>query len=138
MSEALFTSGGLAATERARADLPRMQRFFDDNPAYFRMVSGEPAAPNEADEELTRMPPPEWPIGKKWMIGFESGDELVGVADVISDLIAKDVWHVGLFIIAERLWGGRGGPLWRESESRRAAYRHLFAQDVDREDPELI
>jgi hypothetical protein len=53
------------------------------------------------------MPPADWPLGKKWLLSFEAGDgSMVGMADVISDLLVKDVWHIGLFIVSTRLHGG--------------------------------
>lgn len=117
MSATLFTSGGFRAYELAEADVPRMQRLFDESPAYFHRVSGAPAPATEGREEFDSLPPAEWPQGRKWMIGFDDGGgELAAIATLIADLFAPGIWHVGLFLVAESRWGA-GGPLYRDLES---------------------
>ena len=44
----------LQTLELRSAQAPLLQRFFDDNPAYFLATSGEAAGPNEAIEEMGR------------------------------------------------------------------------------------
>jgi GNAT superfamily N-acetyltransferase len=112
----LFTSGGVRARELTEADIPRMQRLFEASEHYFRIVSGAPAPATEGRDEFDSLPPPEWPMGRKWIIGFEEGDELVAEATLITDLFAASVWHVGLFIVAES-HRGRGGPIYRDLEA---------------------
>lgn len=41
-----------------------LQNFFDANPAYFLAVTGEPAGPTEAREEIDSRPPPDWPYSR--------------------------------------------------------------------------
>ena len=78
-----------------------LQAFFEANPAYFRSVNGEPPAPDEAHHEIHDQPPAGWPFTKKWLIGYADGNgTLVAMANVISDLLAAGVWHIGLFIVA--------------------------------------
>jgi len=48
----LFTSGTYCAVELNTADIARLERFFDDNPAYFLAVSGERASPDDARDEI--------------------------------------------------------------------------------------
>jgi hypothetical protein len=116
VSAALFRSGVFTASELAEADVPRLQRFFDQNPGYFRAISGAPAPANEAREEFDSLPPAEWPQGRKWLIGFDAEGALAGVATLIADLFVRGVWHVGLFIVAEARFGA-GGPLYRDLET---------------------
>ncbi|HUR87608.1 MAG TPA: GNAT family N-acetyltransferase [Ramlibacter sp.] len=97
-------------------DVHRLQRFFDASPGYFHIVSGASAPSTEAREEFDSLPPPDWPQGRKWMLGFDSGDELAGMATLIADLFATGVWHVGLFMVAESRFG-QGGPLYRDMEA---------------------
>jgi len=80
---------------------PRLQRFFEANPSYCLAVHGEPAGPNEAHEAIHGELPAGWSFTKKWLVGYvDANDSLVALADVITDLLAPGVWHIGLFIIA--------------------------------------
>ncbi|HUP29599.1 MAG TPA: GNAT family N-acetyltransferase [Usitatibacter sp.] len=112
----LFTSGEYRAYELAEDDVPRMQRFFDASPSYFRIVSGATAPPTEGRDEFDSLPPADWPQGRKWMIGFDADSELVALATLIADLFAPGVWHVGLFMVAESRWGD-GGRIYRDLEA---------------------
>jgi RimJ/RimL family protein N-acetyltransferase len=102
----LFEGPGFRALETRAADIPALQRFFEENPEYFRAVSGEGPHAGQAREEFEDRPPPGWPWDGKWMIHFVDADgSLVALADVVSNLLAPGVWHVGLFIVATRLHG---------------------------------
>ena len=46
--------------ELGPSDVSLLQRFFDENPAYFIAVHGEPAGPDEAHEEIHGLPPAGW------------------------------------------------------------------------------
>ena len=116
MSATLFHAGAFVARELGEADVPRLQRFFEESPAYFRAVSGAPAPATEAREEFDAPLPPQWPHGRKWLIGFEAGERLAGMATLIADLFVHGVWHVGLFMVAESRFG-QGGPLYRGLEA---------------------
>jgi GNAT superfamily N-acetyltransferase len=112
----LFRSPPFRARELLESDVPRLQRFFDANPAYFRIVSGAPAPSTEARDEFHSLPPAEWPQGRKWSIGFDVGGELAGMATLVADLFAQGVWHVGLFMLDESRYG-EGGALYRDMEA---------------------
>lgn len=89
----------------------RLQRFFEANPAYFLAVQGEPAGPGEAHEEIHGELPAGWPYTRKWVVGFAAADgELAAMANVVSDLLAPGVWHLGTFIVATERHG-RGDAL---------------------------
>jgi GNAT superfamily N-acetyltransferase len=101
----------------------RLQQFYEANPAYFDAVQGEPAGPNEAHETLHDELPAGWPFTKIWLIGYlDADDSLVAMAHVVSDLLAPDVWHIGLFIVATARHGsGDAQALYRGLESWAAA-----------------
>jgi GrpB-like predicted nucleotidyltransferase (UPF0157 family) len=103
----LFGSTRFTARELAEADLPRLQAFYDANPEYFLTINGSPPAPDAARADFDDRPPPHLPYGRRWFAGlFEHGGPMVGVAEVVADLGAEGVWHVGLFLVATRLHGG--------------------------------
>jgi GNAT superfamily N-acetyltransferase len=110
---------GLATCEIGAADAPLLQRFFDENPAYFMAVQGEPAGPTEARDEIASLPPAGWPFTRKWLIGYVEADgRLAAVAHVITDLFVPGVWHVGLFVVASSRHGrGDAQALAGELES---------------------
>jgi len=101
-----FEANGRRAIELGEGELPLLQRFFEKNPEYFLAVSGEVAGPNEAHEELYGQPPAGWTFEKKWVVGITAeGESLVAMLNLVSDLLAKGVWHIGLFIVATEQWG---------------------------------
>jgi GNAT superfamily N-acetyltransferase len=97
---------------------PILQRFFDANPAYFVTVSGEPAGPNEARDEIRDEVPAGMSYTSRWMLGWaDAGGELAAMADGVCDLLAPGVWHIGLFIVAtSRHGGGDARTLYRSLE----------------------
>ncbi|MDX2219960.1 MAG: GNAT family N-acetyltransferase [Burkholderiales bacterium] len=97
----LFTARGLTAYELTEEDLPALQSFFEANPLYFESVNGEPPGPGAAREVFDDSPPPEMAFSKKFLVGFhDAEDRLVGIAEIVSNLLAFSVWHIGLFVIA--------------------------------------
>lgn len=77
-----------------------LQRFFEANPLYFLAVSGEPPQPEDAFDEIHDDLPNGWSYTKKWVIGFVGvSGELAAMANVVEDLLAKDVWHISTFIV---------------------------------------
>lgn len=108
----------LRTFELTPATEPLLQRFFEANPLYFHAVQGEPAGPREAHEEITGLPPADMPYTKKWLIGYADEDgELAAMANVITDLLARHVWHIGLFLVATARHGsGDAQALYRGLE----------------------
>jgi GNAT superfamily N-acetyltransferase len=102
---ALFRAPGLAASEIREEELGELQRLFEEAPGYNELAEGQPVAGDAARETYDARPPSEWPYSRRWLIGFREGPELVAVADVVSDLLAPGVWHVGLFLLPERRHG---------------------------------
>lgn len=96
----------LTVIELAAEHAPLLQRFFDENPEYFVVAFGEPAGPDEAREEIDGQPPEGWAFTRNWVLGYaDENGSLVAMANVITDLLSKDVWHIGLFIVATRRHG---------------------------------
>jgi GNAT superfamily N-acetyltransferase len=109
MSAVNLPSSALPALQVIRlgdAEVPLLQRFFDANPAYFFSVHGEPAQPTEAHEEVHGALPAGFSHGEKLVIGWQQADgELAAMANVVTDLLAQHVWHIGLFIVASARHG---------------------------------
>jgi len=103
---AVFTVDRYRALEADADGVPRLQAFLDANPEYHLLVTGEPPAAGEAATEFAARPPEGWPYTKRWLLEIVDGDgSIVAIADLISDLLAPRVWHVGLFVVATRLHG---------------------------------
>jgi GNAT superfamily N-acetyltransferase len=128
METALFSGPGFRAVEVGEDDVPELQRFFEANPEYFLIVGGEEPGADTAREEFEDRPPAGWPYGRVWLIRFVDGaGNMTGVAEVVSNLLADGVWHIGLFLVATSLhgsgvakvlyagledWMRRGGARW--------------------------
>jgi hypothetical protein len=69
----IFTAGPYRAVELHPHDIPRLQRFFEENPEYHRTVSGVPPRVNEADEEFHAVLPPQFRFTRKWVLAFTQG-----------------------------------------------------------------
>jgi GNAT superfamily N-acetyltransferase len=102
----LFATPRARAVELGRDDAPELQRFFDANPDYFIAVTGAPAGVREALDEINGRPPAGWSWTRQWVVGFlDDDDALLAMANVVSDLPAGGVWHIGLFIVATPSFG---------------------------------
>ncbi|WP_184044755.1 GNAT family N-acetyltransferase [Inhella inkyongensis] len=85
-------------------DAPQLQAFLDLNPRYSQIVAGRPWLPDEALQELTETPPPDWPQGRTWKLALLGPDgDCQGLLVYSEDLLAHGVWHLGLLLIDERL-----------------------------------
>jgi len=102
----LFEGEAWRAREMSEADIRRLQAFFLTNPEYHLSVNGVPPSPTEARDEFDSMPPPDFRHGKRWMIDIAGADgSMTAMANVIADMLAERVWHIGLFIVGTRLHG---------------------------------
>jgi hypothetical protein len=96
----LFKTEELRVYELDASDIGALQSFFTANPEYFISVNGMPPRSDEAQQEFDDRPPNGMPFEKQWMIGFiDDTQRLVGIASVLSNLLAEHVWHIGLFIV---------------------------------------
>ena len=98
---------------------PLLQKFFNDNPAYFLATSATPADPDSAWEEITEQVPAEFSYTKKWVVGYtDTKGSLAAMANVITDLPVTSVFHVGTFIVAtERHGNGEAQALFHGLEN---------------------
>lgn len=102
----LFAAGDLAAFEILEGDLGDVQALFEACPGYFRLAIGAPAGPTAARDDFAARPPDDMPFARKWPIGFrDPAGRLVAMAEVVENLLAEHVWHIGLFILPEDLHG---------------------------------
>jgi GNAT superfamily N-acetyltransferase len=102
----LLTTARHVVRELEADEVPRLQALFDANPEYFQVVNGRPALANEAQLEFEEFPPPSMSFSRRWFCGvFASDGELDGVLVFVSDLMAEQVWHLTLFLVATRLYG---------------------------------
>lgn len=110
---------GLRTIEITRHYEQQLQRFFDANPQYFLSVNGESARPSEAQEEIDSELPSGWSFTKKWLLGYlDEEGSFVAFANVVSDLLAAGVWHIGMFIVATSRHGtGDAQALYRGLET---------------------
>lgn len=115
----LFAGPGFRAREAGEADLPALQRFLEANPGYFLVTSGQAPGPEAAREEFEERPPEGWPWDGRWMIRFGDGEsDPVALAEVVRNLLAPGVWHIGLFVVDTRLHGsGRAGAFYEALEN---------------------
>lgn len=118
---------GLVVVDLLQNGESALQTFFDANPRYFLAVHGATAKASEANEELYGELPTGWPFTQKYIFGYqESEGHLAAMANVVSDLLAIGVWHIGTFIVATGRHGtGDAGALYDSIEEwarRRGAH----------------
>jgi ribosomal protein S18 acetylase RimI-like enzyme len=102
----LFAGPGFRALESGEADIPALQRFFEENPEYFLVTSGEGPHAGQGREEFEALPPPDFAHDRKWVIRFvDAQGAMIALAIVMSNLPAPGVWHLALFIVATGLHG---------------------------------
>jgi len=102
----VFEAGAWRACELGAEHLPLVQAFFVANPEYFERVHGELPRADEAQIEFDDLPPPSMSYTRRWVLGFITADgEMQGMVSVLDDLIAPQVGHIGLFIVAAKLHG---------------------------------
>lgn len=91
---------GLRVTELTALDEPAIQVFFEANPGYFMVCTGEPPRADEAHEELKGDMPDDWNYNTRWIWGYiDEQGSLVALVNIISDLWSPGVWHTAFFIV---------------------------------------
>jgi hypothetical protein len=97
---------GVRTVELTADQAPLLQQFFEENPAYFLATCGEPAGPQEGLEEITSELPAGMSFTKKWVVGYVgTNGALIAMANVITDLLATSIFHIGTFIVATERHG---------------------------------
>ena len=103
---------GLTTIELTPSRAELLQLFFEDNPDYFLATSGHPPGPDEATEEISSQMPSNWGFTKKWVVGYLDADgRLAAMANLITDLLAQSVFHIGTFIVATNRHGSGDAQL---------------------------
>ena len=134
---AVFAGEGFRAVEMFDFDVPRLEAFFAANPLFHQTVSGAPATPEAVREACAALPPPEWPFSRRWLLlVIDERGEVIGAVDLLADLFAIGVWHVGLFVVATALHGsGTPGAIYAALEawmkSRGARWLRLGVVDAN-------
>jgi GNAT superfamily N-acetyltransferase len=115
----VFSGEGFRAVEMFAFDVPRLFAFFQANPLFHQAVAGGPATLESVREDVAARPPPEWPFTRKYMLlVIDDAGGVIGAADILSDLFAAGVWHVGLFVVATALHGtGRPHAIYAALEA---------------------
>ena len=104
--DVLVAIDGYRIIELIADDIAALQRLYEENPEYSLSVLGRAPKASDAFDDFHDRPPPEFPMGRKWMLGFITDDNvLVGVAEVVSDLFAHSVWNIGYFMLATNRHG---------------------------------
>ncbi|WP_330211016.1 GNAT family N-acetyltransferase [Pseudomonas sp. AM4(2022)] len=99
---------GIRVVELLDCDEAELQQFFEQAPAYFIAVNGEPATSTEAREELRGQLPAGWHCSRLYWLGYRDAQgHLVAVVNIAADLLAAGVWHIGLLLVHTR-WHGSG------------------------------
>jgi GNAT superfamily N-acetyltransferase len=99
--QVLFDIEGYRAFDLAACDIPTIQAFLERNPEYFVSHEGSPPGMRQAEEEFESELPPGWTFSRKWSIGILGLSGAVeAFMTIVSDMLAPDVWHIGLFILA--------------------------------------
>lgn len=97
---------GLQAWSLQAQDASLLQAFYDANPDYFLLIDGAPPPATAAAQDLADHPPADMAWRERWFIGVQDPQaRTVAVAEVVSDLLAAGVWHIGLLIVATDHWG---------------------------------
>jgi len=103
---AFACTGPFRVFELVEVDIAVIQQLYDANPEYSRMVLGRAPRDGDAHDDFYDRPPAAFPMGRKFMLGFvDAEDELLGVAEIVSDLFAQSVWHIGFFLLATNQHG---------------------------------
>jgi GNAT superfamily N-acetyltransferase len=110
---------GLQTIELTAQHEALLQKFFEQNPDYYLQVLGEPPSSNEAHEEIHADPPPGWSYTKRHMIAYlDQANNIAAMANVVQDLLATHVWHVGFFMVdASRKGTGDAQALFQGIET---------------------
>jgi GNAT superfamily N-acetyltransferase len=106
MSQQL-TLPGYRAIAATRDDIPALQAFLEANSAYTRLAEGREVAPDDGTLQFHDAPPPDIPFADRWffLIRDDGTGDVAAVIEVVKDLLAPGVWHIGLFLVAEALHG---------------------------------
>lgn len=108
---------GLTARRLDTEDEAAVSRFCQQSDAFFTLVAGESPAVERARHLLESRPPVVAP-SRKHVLGFERGDALVAIVDLLEEYPNEAEWYVGLLILSPDERGrGLGTALWSAVEA---------------------
>jgi GNAT superfamily N-acetyltransferase len=121
MSEPLFQVSNVVVCVAGHDDTEALGQFCRTNPDYDIFLTGEvPDVDEWTTDFLTDVPPQEfgWTATYKLIaLSPDRDDEIVAIMDVTLDMIARGVGHIGLFQVAQKLYGtGFAHNLYRSLE----------------------
>lgn len=85
--------------ERGCAD--ELQAFYEANPEYWHVTHGHPPEPGEAAAGFDFRPPADMPYREiiSWLLRDRASRRIVGIASVLTDLLAPGVIHLSFFMV---------------------------------------
>jgi ribosomal protein S18 acetylase RimI-like enzyme len=89
-----------------------MRALFASCEDYFLMVSGKPADPKDAENDVLSLPPGKTPDDKLFLGLQQQDGSLAGVVDLVKDYPTPGTWYLGLLLLHPALRGqGHGEAL---------------------------
>jgi len=88
-----------APGERSAAG--ELQAFYEANPEYWHVTHGHPPEAGEAAAGFDFRPPPEMPYRDQltWLLRERATRRIIGIASVLTDLLAPGVSHLSFFMV---------------------------------------
>jgi GNAT superfamily N-acetyltransferase len=122
MARIIFSSQAFWVREATRADTIQLQEFCRNNQSYDVFLTGEvPDQTAWVEEFLTDLPPADfsWTAAHKLIVySYENPDQIIGVLDVVENMLADKLANIGLFQIAESQYGtGLASELYKLLET---------------------
>lgn len=155
----LFRTATHDVVEATRADVASLQAFLEANPGYTMLIEGRPVQPDAARAEFDDLPPATlgYRSVRHLLVRERAGAALDGWIQIVEDLLAPGVWHIGLFLVAEarhgsglaqalhaalEAWAIEGGARWLRLGVaaingrgarfwRRQGYAYVCSRDVE-------
>jgi GNAT superfamily N-acetyltransferase len=101
-----FSTNRFRAVELAESAAPRLQAFFEANPEYSLLADGTLPSANRALENIRGRPPEGYAYSSVSMLAWNDAvGDMVAMSNVVFDLLAPRVFHIGLFMTATKHWG---------------------------------
>lgn len=114
----LFQAMDLTAERVADADVELFQPLLERGEDFFQRCFGRPTRPDEAKQTLLERPPGLKPEQGHLVALRDTGGQVVGILEAVSDFPAPDEWYLGLMLLAPEVRGqGRGEAVIRAYEA---------------------
>lgn len=115
----IFGDERFSARELLPSDEELVQEFCAINPEYWQRISKKPPEKLMIRAELYNVGNRQVKQGRTMRIGiFDTQRNMMGVSYVVSDFLARGVWHIELFVVATALHGtGASSAIYKQLES---------------------